>query len=65
MHAPVRHFWLLGSALALTVALGPAWLGAGASASPQAPAPVDFTTQNEPILATHCYECHGEKKARG
>ena len=54
MHAPVRHFWLLGSALALSVALGPAWLGAGASARAQAPAPVDFTRQIEPILATHC-----------
>lgn len=26
---------------------------------------VDFVTQIEPILATHCYECHGTEKGRG
>src|SRR5688500_20299363 len=65
MHATACHSWLLGSALALSMALGTAWLGADEAAHAQAPARVDFASQIEPILAKHCYECHGEKKARG
>jgi hypothetical protein len=29
-----------------------------------APQPVDFTRDIQPIFKTHCYECHGPKKAR-
>ena len=29
------------------------------------PAPTDYTRDIQPLLATHCYECHGPKKARG
>ena len=42
----------------------PASLASTAVTSAQAPA-VDFATQIEPILRAQCYECHGEKKARG
>ncbi len=29
------------------------------------PAPVDFVRQVQPILAAHCYECHGLKRQEG
>lgn len=51
----------------LAVALAPStsgWLGGVGVSSAQAPA-VDFSTQIEPLLREHCYECHGEKKGRG
>jgi len=39
------------------------WLPGAAVASAQPK--VDFTAHIEPILAEHCYECHGSQKARG
>jgi len=42
----------------------PDWLASTAVTSAQTPA-IDFATQIEPILQAQCYECHGEKKARG
>ena len=52
----------------LAAALGPwrpAWLANDVVSSAQPAAKVDFATQIEPILREQCYECHGEKKARG
>ncbi len=41
-------------------------IGADArQAAPPATGRVDFATQIEPILREQCYECHGEKRARG
>ncbi|HTV03267.1 MAG TPA: DUF1553 domain-containing protein, partial [Luteitalea sp.] len=57
--------WLSGLAFLTAVATGPVWLGGVVVESAQAPPTVDFATQIEPILREHCYECHGEKKARG
>jgi len=39
----------------------------GATAGPLPPAtarPVDFARDVQPILARHCYTCHGEKKQK-
>jgi hypothetical protein len=58
---------LAGPVFVLAAALAPwrpAWLATTVVTSAQ-PARIDFASQIEPILAKHCYECHGEKKARG
>ena len=49
------------AAIALVAALAFQWDAVEA----QHAAPVDFTRDIEPILATHCYECHGAEKSRG
>ncbi len=65
MLTSARPSWLSGSAFVLAAALGVSWSGGDVVQSAQ-PAPrVDFATQIEPIFREHCYECHGEKKARG
>ncbi|WP_239491989.1 PSD1 and planctomycete cytochrome C domain-containing protein [Luteitalea sp. TBR-22] len=56
---------LAGPAFIVAAACAPAGLASSALLSAQAPAPVDFATQIQPILESRCYECHGEKKARG
>ncbi len=47
---------------ALPLAWGP--LQAQKPATDQAAAPVDFARDIQPILQTHCYECHGAKKTK-
>uniref|UniRef100_UPI0037CB1154 PSD1 and planctomycete cytochrome C domain-containing protein n=1 Tax=Luteitalea sp. TaxID=2004800 RepID=UPI0037CB1154 len=67
MPTPRRVRRLALPVLLLVSALGPwrpAWLEAQVP-SPAQPAKVDFASQIEPILRAQCYECHGEKKARG
>ena len=67
MSLSARFRRILGPVLVAATALAPwhpAWFGADVVHSAQ-PAKVDFATEIEPILREHCYECHGEKKARG
>ena len=47
---------------AVPLAWGP--LQAQKPATDQAAAPVDFARDIQPILQTHCYECHGAKKTK-
>ena len=43
-----------------------AWVSLQAQNAPaQAPAPIDFERDVQPILQATCYECHGSQKARG
>jgi mono/diheme cytochrome c family protein len=59
--------FLTSARLVATVSLIAAIAGRAAVArqqgSPSQP-PVDFARDVQPILETHCYECHGPKKAR-
>jgi hypothetical protein len=57
VHVPCGHLLRLFLLLALPVFAGPA---AGAEF-----ASVDFRRDVRPILATHCYDCHGDQKAKG
>ncbi|WP_239491988.1 PSD1 and planctomycete cytochrome C domain-containing protein [Luteitalea sp. TBR-22] len=58
--------WLPGAALVFaTTTLAALWVGGDVVQSAQPAATIDFATQIEPLLREHCYECHGEKKARG
>ena len=52
---------LLAAALGLCVASTPAQ----ATLPPGSEARVDFATQVEPLLAEHCFDCHGEDKSKG
>src|SRR5690606_29850067 len=64
---PSRRVRRAVGVVAATACLG-VLLGARASVSPpalHAQDKVDFTTQIEPILKEHCYECHGVEKGRG
>ncbi len=40
-------------------------LFAGAWSSLLGAAPIDFESQVRPVLAEHCFKCHGEKKQKG
>jgi hypothetical protein len=67
MPTPRRLRGLAAPLIVLAAAFGPwrpAWLASTAVTSAQ-PARIDFASQIEPILKAQCYECHGEKKARG
>jgi mono/diheme cytochrome c family protein len=51
-------------ALSLLAALSLCWRSVQAQ-NPVPAAPVDYARDVQPILAQHCYECHGAQKARG
>jgi ankyrin repeat protein len=51
-------------ALSLCVLTVPASLSAQSSSASPVPAKVDFATDVQPILRTHCVECHGPDKQR-
>ena len=57
---------ILATLLAPLVSLRPpAAAEANAAAAPPAPAPAGFDETVRPFLARHCFECHGEQKAKG
>jgi len=49
--------------LALLLAAGAVWLGASGR-SPSKPAPAEFARDIQPLLATYCFECHGEARQK-
>lgn len=61
------RYFLLG--LVASVSLGmPPWIGAETNKVPvasEAPPPVDFTQDIQPLLAKHCYSCHGPDVQEG
>ncbi len=65
MLTSARLPWLPAPAIVLAAALGVCWLGSDVVRSAQPDARVEFTTQIEPLLREQCFECHGEKRARG
>jgi mono/diheme cytochrome c family protein len=52
---------------AFITALGAPWLGAAnldlTKLPPAVTRPVDFVKDIEPLLAAHCYKCHGEQRS--
>jgi hypothetical protein len=67
MSTPRRLRGLVAPLLVLAAVLAPwrtTWFASSVVTSAQ-PARIDFASQIEPILRAQCYECHGEKKARG
>lgn len=67
---PQRHHVSAWFAGAMALAIGVPWgtfsvVAAPAGLPPAATRPVDFAKDVQPLLAEHCYSCHGPEKQKG